>query len=69
MAKEKSFGEIMTGKKGRFGRITDCIPEDEFRYLYALLTEHDGLSMAGRDMLLRLITSMGKTIDKWNKGS
>jgi hypothetical protein len=66
MAKKMGAAEMLTGKKGRAARISTLIPEDEFRYLYSVLTEHDPVSKVGQEMLDRLLKSMGEKIDEWN---
>ncbi len=42
------------------------MPEDEYRYLYALLIEHDPVSDVGRKLCDRLYGRMGETIDRLN---
>jgi hypothetical protein len=63
----KSAAEMLTGVKGPAYRLNVLLPEGEYRYLYALLTEHDPVSDTGKAMLKRLLGIMGDKIDEINK--
>lgn len=61
-----SASEMLTGKPGPAFRLNVLLPEDEYRYLYALLCEHDPLSDTGRDVVKRLLDTMGTKLDEVN---
>ena len=63
----KSAAEMLTGKKGPAHRLNVLLPEAEYRYLYAVLTEHEPVSDTGRDTVNRLLKVMGQKIDEINK--
>lgn len=65
----KTIAETLTGKKGNALRVNVLLPEAEFRYLYALLTEHDPVSTDGQDLVNRLTKVMGTKLDKLNSAS
>lgn len=55
----------MNAKKN-LTRLNVLLPEAEYRYLYALLCEHEPYSKTGKDMLTRLLGPMGDKIDAMN---
>jgi hypothetical protein len=65
----KSFGEMMTGVPGAAWRLNLLLPEGEYRYLYALLTEHNPVSETGFNLTNKLTKIMGKKIDEKNKSN
>lgn len=64
--REKSAAEMLTGKPGPAHRLNVLLPEEEYRYLYAILTEHNPTSATGRDTVERLMKIMGDKIDEIN---
>lgn len=67
MKKKKSASEMLTGVKGPAHRLNVLLPEEEYRYLYAILTEHDPASDTGRLLVERLLATMGDKIDEMNR--
>lgn len=63
----KSAAEMLTGKNGPAWRLNVLLPEREYRYLYAILTEHEPVSDIGKEAVERLTVAMGKKIDHMNK--
>jgi hypothetical protein len=61
-----SAAKMLTGKDESAWRLNVLLPESEYRYLYALLTEHDPLSDTGKALVDRLTTVMGDKIDERN---
>lgn len=61
---KKSAAEMLTGQRGSAWRLNLLLPEAEYRYLYAMLVEHEPVSDVGRNLVAHLIEVMGDRINK-----